>query len=172
VTMMQVLGRAKGLMAVMASAAVLAFAAPVMAQEVSPEQLALARQYVDLTDNAAVFEVTMVETGIETMRQLVTQNPEIMDAVDGAVAKVLEDYRGRKDELMNQFARVYALRFSVEELQQIVAFYESDVGKKLSASNLEVNSDLQRVLQVFTENVKREFFAQVRAELRAQGVEV
>lgn len=171
-TMMQVLGRAKGLMAVMASAAVLAFSAPVMAQEVSPEQLALARQYVDLTDNAAVFEVTMVETGIETMRQLVTQNPEIMDAVDGAVAKVLEDYRARKDELMNQFARVYALRFTVEELQQIVAFYESEVGKKLSASNLEVNSDLQRVLQVFTENVKREFFAQVRAELRAQGVEV
>jgi len=170
--MMQVLGRAKGLMAVMASAAVLAFSAPVMAQEVSPEQLALARQYVDLTDNASVFEVTMVETGIETMRQLVTQNPEIMDAVDGAVAKVLEDYRARKDELMNQFARVYALRFTVEELQQIVAFYESEVGKKLSASNLEVNSDLQRVLQVFTENVKREFFAQVRAELRAQGVEV
>ncbi|MFD2649064.1 DUF2059 domain-containing protein [Devosia albogilva] len=170
--MMQVLGRAKALMAVMASAAVLAFSAPVMAQEVSPEQLALARQYVDLTDNASVFEVTMVETGIETMRQLVTQNPEIMDAVDGAVAKVLEDYRARKDELMNQFARVYALRFTVEELQQIVAFYESEVGKKLSASNLEVNSDLQRVLQVFTENVKREFFAQVRAELRAQGVEV
>ena len=171
-TMMQVLGRAKGLVAVVASAAVLAFAAPVVAQEVSPEQLALARQYVDLTDNAAVFEVTMVETGIETMRQLVTQNPEIMDAVDSAVQKVLEDYRARKGELMNQFARVYALRFNVEELQQIVAFYESDVGKKLSASNLEVNSDLQRVLQVFTDNVKREFFAQVRAELRAQGVEV
>lgn len=171
-TMMQVLGRAKGLVAVAASAAILAFAAPVVAQEVSPEQLSLARQYVDLTDNASVFEVIMVETGIETMRQLVTQNPEIIDAVDSAVKKVLEDYRARKGELMNQFARVYALRFTVEELQQIVAFYESDVGKKLSASNLEVNSDLQRVLQVFTENVQREFFAQVRAELRAQGVEV
>ncbi len=169
---MQVLGRAKGLVAVAASAAILAFAAPVVAQEVSPEQLSLARQYVDLTDNASVFEVIMVETGIETMRQLVTQNPEIIDAVDSAVKKVLEDYRARKGELMNQFARVYALRFTVEELQQIVAFYESDVGKKLSASNLEVNSDLQRVLQVFTENVQREFFAQVRAELRAQGVEV
>jgi Uncharacterized protein conserved in bacteria len=172
VTMMQVLGRAKGLVAVAASAAILALAAPVVAQEVSPEQLSLARQYVDLTDNASVFEVIMVETGIETMRQLVTQNPEIMDSVDSAVQKVLEDYRARKGELMNQFARVYALRFTVEELQQIVTFYESDVGKKLSASNLEVNSDLQRVLQVFTENVKREFFAQVRAELRAQGVEV
>ena len=171
-TMMQVLGRAKGLVAVVASAAILALSAPVIAQEVSPEQMSLARKYVDLTDNAAVFEVTMVETGIETMRQLVTQNPEIMDAVDTAVQNVLQDYRARKDELMNQFARVYAVRFTVEELQQIVAFYETDVGKKLSASNLEVNADLQRVLQIFTDNVKREFFAQVRAELRAQGVEV
>jgi hypothetical protein len=39
-------------------------------------------------------------------------------------------------------------------------------------ANSEVNIDLQRVMQVFTNNVRPEFFAKVRAELRAQGIEL
>ncbi|MHA6692165.1 DUF2059 domain-containing protein [Devosia sp. A449] len=171
-TMTGVMTRAKALLAVALSAAIIAVSAPAMAQEVPPEQLALARKYIDLTDRAAVYEITLVEIGIGTMRQIVTQNPEIMEETDEAVGKVLEDYKARKGELLDQFARVYAVRFSVEELQQIVAFYESPTGKKLAQANTEVNSDLQAVLQVFTNSTRSEFFAKVRAELRAKGFEV
>jgi hypothetical protein len=106
------------------------------------------------------------------MRQIVQQNPELSEETDLAVGKVLDTYRDRKGELLNQFARVYAARFTVEELQQIVAFYETPTGQKLAQANSEVNSDLQAVLQVFTNNTRSEFFAKVRAELRAQGFEV
>lgn len=164
--------RAKALVAVALSAAILAVALPAVAQEVPPEQLALARKYIELTDNASVYEVTLVEIGIGTMRQIVTQNPELVDETDAAVGKILEEYRDRKGELIDQFARIYALRFTVEELQEIVAFYESPTGQKLAQANTEVNSDLQAVLQVFTNNTRPEFFAKVRAELRAQGFEV
>ncbi|MCR6673198.1 DUF2059 domain-containing protein [Devosia ginsengisoli] len=167
-----VMTRTRALLAVALSAAMLVVAVPAMAQEVPPEQLALARKYIDLTDRAAVYEITLVEIGIGTMRQIVQQNPEIMDETDAAVGKVLEEYRERKGELLDQFARVYAVRFSVEELQEIVAFYETPTGQKLAQANTEVNSDLQAVLQVFTNNTRSEFFAKVRAELRAQGFEV
>lgn len=167
-----VMTRAKALVAVALGAVLLAVAAPAMAQEVPPEQLALARKYVDLTDRAAVYEVTLVEIGIGTLRELTTQNPEIAEETDLAVGKVLEEYKDRKGELLDQFARVYAVRFTVEELQQIVDFYESPTGQKLAQANTEVNSDLQAVLQVFTNTTRTEFFAKVRAELRAQGFEV
>ena len=167
-----VMTRARALLAVALSAAMLVVAVPAMAQEVPPEQLALARKYIDLTDRAAVYEITLVEIGIGTMRQIVQQNPEIMDETDAAVGKVLEEYKERKGELLDQFARVYAVRFTVEELQEIVAFYETPTGQKLAQANTEVNSDLQAVLQVFTNNTRSEFFAKVRAELRAQGFEV
>lgn len=167
-----VMTRAKALVAVALGAVLLAVVAPAMAQEVPPEQLALARKYVDLTDRAAVYEVTLVEIGIGTLRELTTQNPEIAKETDLAVGKVLEEYKDRKGELLDQFARVYAVRFTVEELQQIVDFYESPTGQKLAQANTEVNSDLQAVLQVFTNTTRTEFFAKVRAELRAQGFEV
>jgi uncharacterized protein len=143
-----------------------------MAQEVPPEQLALARKYVDLTDRSAVYETTLVEIAIGTMRQIVQQNPEIAEETNDAISKTLEEYKGRKGELLDQFARVYAVRFTIPELQEIVAFYESPVGQKLSQANAEVNTDLQRVMQVFTNNIRPEFFAKVRAELRTQGIEL
>jgi len=162
--------RAKTFVAVTLSAVLLAVAAPAMAQEVPPEQLALARKYVELTDRSAVYETTLVEIAIGSMRQIVQQNPDIADQTNTAINKILEEYKGRKGELIDQFARVYAVRFTIPELQEIVAFYESPVGKKLSGANAEANTDLQRVLEVFTNNTRPEFFAKLRAELRAQGV--
>lgn len=169
-TMTGVMMRCKAIVAVALSASLLAFAAPAMAQEVAPEQLALARKYIDLTDRAAIYETTLVQAGIDTMRQIVQQNPELVDKTDAAVSKVLEEYKGHKGELLDQFARVYALRFTQEELQDIVTFYESPTGQKLAQANSEINTDLQRVMQVFSGNLKREFFAKVRAELRSQNI--
>ncbi len=163
---------AKAVMGVVLTAGVLAMSAPAIAQEVAPEQLALARKYIDLTDRGAVFETTVVEMGIDTMRQIVTQNPEIIDQTNETIGEVIQEYNGRKGELLDQFARVYAMRFSMEELTQIVAFYESPTGQKLASANSEVNADIRRILQVYTNNLRTEFFAKVRANLRAKGVEI
>ena len=62
------LARSLGFAALAAMVAV----APVAAQEVAPEQLAMARKYIDLTDRGAIFETTVVELGIDTMRQIVS----------------------------------------------------------------------------------------------------
>lgn len=163
---------AKAVMGVVLTASVLAMAAPAVAQEVAPEQLALARKYIDLTDRGAVFETTVVEMGIDTMRQIVTQNPEIIDQTNETIGEVIQEYNGRKGELLDQFARVYAMRFTMEELTQIVAFYESPTGQKLASANSEVNADIRRILGVYTNNLRTEFFAKVRANLRAKGVEI
>ncbi|MHA6298064.1 DUF2059 domain-containing protein [Devosia sp. CAU 1758] len=145
---------------------------PALAQEVAPEQLALARKYIDLTDRGAVFETTVVEVGIDTMRQIVTQNPEISDQTNTVIGDVIKEYNGRKGELLDQFARVYAIYFSLEELTEIVAFYETPTGQKLAQANADLNADVRRVLQVYTNNLRTEFFAKVRAGLREQGVEL
>lgn len=163
---------AKAVMGVVLTAGVMAMSAPLLAQEVAPEQLAMARKYVDLTDRGAVFETTVVEVGIDTMRQIVTQNPEILDQTNETIGDVIKEYNGRKGELLDQFARVYAMRFTMEELTEIVNFYESATGQKLAAANSDVNTDIRRILQVYTNNLRTEFFAKVRSGLRAKGVEI
>jgi len=151
----------------------MAFAAlPANAQEVAPEHLAMARKYIELTDKSGIYEVALVKTAVNTMRTIIKQNPEISQPVDDAITKTLEAYKGKKGDLLDQFARVYALNFTIEELQAIVAFYETPVGAKLATANATLNQSLQTVMQVFETNLQSEFFAKVRAELKAGGFDV
>jgi hypothetical protein len=103
------------------------------------------------------------------MRTIAGQNPELVDEIDTAITAALGVYKGRKGELLDQFARVYALNLTIEELQEIVAFYESPAGKKLVQANTTLNESMQTVMGVFETNLKTEFFAKVRAELKAAG---
>lgn len=158
--------------ALVALAMVVGVQFPANSQEISPDTLSLARQYVDLTDNAQIFETNLIRTGIETMRTVVSQNPEMAEDVSAAIGVVIEAYSTRKDELFDQFARVYALRFTDDELREIVVFYQTDVGRKLATSNSIINTELSTVMQIYQANLNIEFFAQVRAELREKGIEL
>jgi hypothetical protein len=140
-------------------------------QEVSPEALELARKYIDLTDHGGIYETTIVRAGINTYQQLLPQNPEIAEPLNKAIETVIASYKDRKGDLFDQMARLYALAFTQDELQQIVDFYATPTGQKLSKANAELNPALQRIMNVFSVNLSKEFFAKVRAELKAQGID-
>lgn len=142
------------------------------AQELSPDHLALAREYIEITDQNKIYELSLIETGIATMRTIISQNPEITEEVSAAIGNVIEDYADEKDQLMDQFARVYALRFTEAEMREIVAFYRTDVGTKLAEQNAQANQELQTVMRVFQNNLNTEFYARVRAVLRGNGIEI
>jgi hypothetical protein len=141
-------------------------------QEISPEHLASARSYIQLTDNANVYEITLIEIGLQVMRIIIQQDPALADPVQIAIQTAFDEYEARKDELYNQFARIYAMRFTQAELDTILEFYNTDVGKKLLANNTTINQDMQVVLRVWEENTQREFLARVRALLREEGYSV
>lgn len=142
---------------------------PSQAQEVAPEQLALARKYVDLTDSAGVYELTLYEMARQTFTTFAPQNPQLEEQLKAAITRTIDALKLQKDELMNQFAMVYATAFTAEELQQIVAFYESPVGKKLTSKSVENNQAIKAVMGVFTNNLGTEFVTKVKADMKAQG---
>lgn len=138
-------------------------------QEFSPEHLSVAQEYVEMTDRGNVYETTLVELGVSVMRLLVQQNPDLIDPLPQAVQKVVDEYVANKDQVFSLFARIYANRFTQEEMQEIVDFYNTDTGQKLLASNAGINREMQRVLGVWESNARSEFLSRVRAELRAAG---
>ncbi|MGV3491273.1 MAG: DUF2059 domain-containing protein [Devosia sp.] len=140
-------------------------------QEISPEHLALARKYIDLTDSGGLFEVLLVTTGVKTFQTLIKQNPDISVALRDTIGRTIEAQRGKKGELFDQLARNYAIALTVDELTQIVAFYESPAGQKLAQMNVQVNEVNKRVMQIFGNNLGKEFIAAVRADLKTQGLD-
>jgi hypothetical protein len=161
-----------------AAAAVMAFSmafgavAPAVSQEIPPEQLALARKYVDLTNKAQIFEAIAAMTAAQTSKLLTQANPEIATQIDEQIGKSLEARRGKSDDLYNQIARIYAVTYTQEELQAIVAFYETPAGQKLASNAMQVNQDVGKVMQIYTSNFGTEFVREVRAALKAAGYNV
>ncbi len=146
--------------------------APAVAQEIPPEQLTLARKYVDLTNKAGIYEAILVQTAAQTSKLFSQSNPEITKQIDETIGKILETYKGKNDELFNQFARVYAVEFTTQELTEMVAFYESPTGQKLASSAQAINAGIRAVMEVYTNNFGTEFVTKVRADLKAQGYNV
>jgi len=140
-------------------------------QEVSPEALDLARKYIDLTDHGGIYETSIVRAGINTYQQLLPQNPEIAEPLNKAIETVIASYKDKKGDLFDQMARLYAVNFTQDELKQIVDFYSTPTGQKLSKANADLNPSLQRIMNIFSVNLSKEFFAKVRAELKAQGID-
>lgn len=142
---------------------------PATAQEISPDQLALARKYVDLTNKAQIYAAILAQTAAQTSKLLSQQNPDITDKIDDVIGKTLETYKDKNDDLFNQIARVYAATFTPEELQQMVAFYETPTGQKLAGAAFDLNRDVAKIMKVYTYNFGTEFVTKVRAELKEQG---
>ena len=158
--------------ALLAAATMLVSVVPAAtAQEISPEHLALARKYLDLTDHSGVYEGSVVQAGIDVYQRLLPQDPSIAPQLNKAIETVIASYKGRKGELFDQLARVYAIVFTPEELQAIVDFYSSPAGAKLAKANAQLNTTVKRVMDVFSVNLNRDFLAGVRAELKAQGID-
>lgn len=141
-------------------------------QEISPEHLSVARQYIDMTDGANIYELTLIDLSVSVMRILIQQDPALADPLPGVIEDVFEEYLEDKDALFNQFARIYAMRFTQEELEEILAFYRSDLGQKLLEENVSINQDMQLVLGVWERNTQSEFLSRVRAVLREGGYSV
>ena len=155
--------------AALALSLALGTAAPSLAQEISPDQLALARKYVDLTNKAQLYQAILAQTAAQTSKLLTQQNPDISDKIDAAIGKILDQYKDKSSDLYDQFARVYAATFTPDELKQMNEFYSSPVGVKLASSALDINNGIKQVMQVFTYNFGTEFVTKVRAELKSQG---
>ena len=91
---------------VISGATLVAFAPAQAQQEISPEHLAKAREYVDMTDSAQLYERTLVEMGLRVMRLMIQEDPSLRDPLINALQTVYDGYLTDRDSLYNQFARI------------------------------------------------------------------
>ena len=145
---------------------------PARAQELSPEHIALARQYVDLSYRITTFEQSLVKAGIDVSDTILRQNPALEEKSNEAIGKAISYFADQKDDVMNQFARVYALQFTMDELKAMNEFYSTDVGKKLASLQSTIDQSIVKLYTIYEDNMRKEMFARVRADLIAQGAKL
>ena len=124
-------------------------------------KIALIRQVIAAT-RAADQAVLAMETGLPAQR---AANPRIPAVFWDRFA---ERGRTRRGEFVELLVPVYDQRFSPAELRDLLAFYQSPLGRRL----LEVQPDLTRDAMLAGQKWGMQLGAEIGQELAAEGVQI
>jgi hypothetical protein len=154
---------------------VLAFVgwAPVWAQQmapIEPERLAAAKELLQVTGAAKGFEAALIGLR-EPLQQLALKaNPgkeaDISQTLDTVFKRMLE----RKAEALDLIAPLYAERFSVAELNEVIAFYKSPTGAKFTSAQPQILQQSMAIGQVWGRRIGEEIQREFQKELQARGL--
>src|SRR6185437_13332130 len=93
--------------------------------------MATARQLVTVTGATALFSPLVAGVVEQAKLLYLQQNPALRKDLNEIAAKMRKDLQPRFKEVEDEVAQLYAQHFSEQELKEILAFYQSPVGKKV-----------------------------------------
>jgi hypothetical protein len=131
--------------------------------------LKAAHALIDVTGATALFSPLIAGVVEQSKLLYLQQNPGLGKDLNEVAAKLRRDLAPRFSELTDEVARLYAARFSEQELKEILAFYQSPVGKKMLAEQPQVVENSMKFAQDWANKLSLEVTAKMRVELQKKG---
>ncbi|HEX4036588.1 MAG TPA: DUF2059 domain-containing protein [Acidobacteriaceae bacterium] len=145
---------------------------PLAAQsEWNPDKAAEEAQRPEHPVTAAQVHELMVLTGATTLRRQVMSGmaPYLKQAVPFLPEDVLEDFEGRmeKADFESMAVTAYQKRLSSDDAAQLIAFYQTPVGKRVIAAMPQIVAETQQAGAQLGQQVMAETLQAHRAEIQA-----
>jgi len=139
------------------------------APQPSPGALLLAKQIVEIKGVRNIF-VPLVRGVVEKTKNMFMQT-NFMWAKDLDEVAAIEEkqYAPRVNELVDATARIYAAHFTEPELKQLLAFYQSPVGKKALAEEPKVLDEAMAHAGTWGDNLSQEVIGSMREQMKKRG---
>lgn len=153
----------------LAVAMTLAAATAARAQEPSPAQLALATEIVEIKGSTALFEPLIPGVVEQSKNTLMQINPNLFKDLTDVANQLRKEYAPRLAQLKVEIAKLYAQRFTEQELKDTLAFYKSPLGKKLITQEPEFVEKTMATAQDWAVKLNEEVLQRFRAEMRKRG---
>lgn len=144
-------------------------ALPAAAQDYSASHLAAARATIEAAKADQQFDNILIVLSDQAKTLFTRANPSLVMEIDDVVSKVALDLAKRRPELDRELERVWAARFTEEELNEITAFYTSPVGKKFGENMQVIVQDSIRSAGIWRDALSTEMITKSREELIKRG---
>jgi hypothetical protein len=142
------------------------------AQQPSPSAIATAKEVITAKGAAALYG-PLVSGVIERTKGIFLQtNPMLGKDLNEVAAKLHNEYGPRSAEIVNEVAKLYASRFTEQELKDTLAFYKSPLGRKLIVEEPAILDQSMKTAQTWAENLSQEVIAKMRAEMKKRGHDI
>ncbi len=151
---------------------VLAAIKPAGAQTDDSEAVRLARAILEATHTANIGEQVLGQVTKLVENSLAQANPGRQKDIDAVVTESLvPEFRKSFPALNDKTAQIYAGIFSVEDLKQLLTFYQSPLGRKLLQNQPEITRQQIALGQKFTQDVMSRINDKLMQSIQAHGLQ-
>lgn len=144
-----------------------AFTGFASAQEISPEHLKQARSAIAAIGATDQFDAILPQAADALKLELIQKDPNLEALITTTVDNEVLSLVGRRTDLENESARVYAKVFTEAELKAIAEFYATDVGKKLISDGPLATRQLVEAANIWQTGVGRDLAQNVADKIKA-----
>jgi len=143
--------------------------ATAFAQQPSAASVAAANEIIEAKGSMTIFE-PLVPGVIEQAKNVLAQtNPNLVKDLNEVAANLRKQLALRLANLKIEAAKVYAARFTEQELKEISAFYKTPLGKKMIEEEPKIVDDTLRMAQDWANQLSEEVIGMFRAEMKKRG---
>jgi len=151
---------------------ILAALSPAQAQQPSASALALAKEIIIVKGGSAIFD-PVVPALVENGRRMFLQvNPMLGKDLGEVAAKLQAEFTPRTAELINEGARLYASKFTEQELKDVLAFYKSPLGRKVITQEPVILDQSTANIDEWANKIGNEIVVKFRTEMKRRGHEI
>ncbi|MGZ9410820.1 MAG: DUF2059 domain-containing protein, partial [Methylocystis sp.] len=97
------------------------------------------------------------------------QNPNLGNPLREVATKLRNELAPRQAELNNEVAMVYASRFTEKEIKDLLAFYQTPLGRKLISEEPKALDQSMTYAQDWARRLSDEVVVKMRAEMKKLG---
>jgi hypothetical protein len=149
--------------------ALAAAAISAQAQQPSAATLASARELMEIKGVKNLVEPVVVGVVQQTTGTILQTNPGLSKDLDEVSAQLRTEYQPRIAEMTNEIVKLYAARFTEQELKEAVAFYKTPTGKKILAEEPKILDETYARIQQWANRLQDEVMTRVRVEMKKRG---
>lgn len=152
-----------------AAMVIAALASPALSEDFTESHLTAARETIAAAHAAEQFNQILLGLAEQTKALFQRSNPGAAKDIEEVVTAVALDLAKRRPDLDRELERVWAGRFTEDELKQITAFFQSPVGQKYGQLGPVIIQDSMRSAGIWRDALSTEILTRSRDELNKRG---
>jgi len=129
------------------------------------ESMELARRLVEVSQGETIMQQMFNALTPQIMSLALNKDPNLNDEKKAKIEGVMkEELDAAIPEFLEQTAKIYASNFTEDELQDVIAFYESPTGKKFQGLAPQLMQESMQHGQALGQNVGQRAIERLKAD--------
>ena len=143
-------------------------------QKIDPARLQAARKLIHITTSDQLVDQVLGMAINQVGAVLVRKKPEKEKELTEIMHRLANEMKTspRRQELIEKIARIYARQFTADEMNRLIAFFQTPAGQKFIRKMPLIVAESQKAALQWGQQMARDLFLRAREEARKKGIDL